>query len=275
MKKIVSILTSKSDINNNYVDAWLIPLKNFSCRSFFELDFFEIEEICRKTNKDIYLLCDKLVSQTELSSLVDVFPRIISICSKVFFQDLSFFNLGKIYDCLDKLVYYSPTLLVNYQDIEIYKSLGLKNFVLSKENTYSDYKEILSYHKDINLGMLCFGYPQIYYSKRKMISSFKKEYGLTFDEKKLAIKEKTRDFYQPIYEDSNGTFIFAGNIFFPYKQLNEFEQLGMVYFLVDSSFCEIDDVEKLVSLALDGNLDNQEYASTYLMFEKMVNDYGK
>lgn len=275
MRKIVSILTNKSDLNNKYVDAWLISLKDFSCRSFYELDLYEIEKIKKLCNKDIYLLCDKLIPQNELSYLFDNFEKIIASCSFLFFQDFAFLNLAKKFNVMNKLVYYSPTLSVNYQDIEVYKHLGLRNFILSKENTYDDYLSILSHHKDVSLGMLCFGYPQIYYSKRKMLSSFKAEYNLSFDNNKLRIKEKTRDYYQPIYEDSNGTYIFAGNVFFPYRQLKDFSSLGMEFFVVDSSFCNIENIEHLVSLAIDGCLNNQDYASTYLMFEKMVNDYGK
>lgn len=276
MAKIVSILTSQSDILNKYVDAWLIPVKNLSCRSFFEYELNQIKQIKEKTNKEIYLLCDKLISESEVDTLVNNLDELFEIGDLIFFQDLSIFNFAKKNNLIDKLVYYSPTLVVSYQDIGVLYQLGLNKFILSKESTYNDYISILSNYPNLTLGMLSFGYPQIYYSKRKMISSFKEQYKLVFDTTSLKIKEKTRNFYQPIVEDNNGTYIFAGEIFFPYKYLNEFAALGMELFLIDPSFVNSNNIEELVYRAITDTLkEDIDFASTYLMFEEMVNDYGK
>ena len=121
-----------------------------------------------------------------------------------------------------------------------------------------------------------FGYPQIYYSKRKMISSFKKQYNIDFVEDNLFIKEKTRSFYQPIYEDQNGTFIFAGKVFFPYKNLKEFYDDGMSMFIIDMSFIDTEkNIPLLVNEVLKGNKIAELDVDNYLLFEEMVNDYGK
>lgn len=276
MAKIVSILTSQSDILNKYVDAWLIPVKNLSCRSFFEYELNQIKQIKEKTNKELYLLCDKLISESEVDTLVNNLDELFETGDLIFFQDLSIFNFAKKNNLVDKLVYYSPTLVVSYQDIGVLYQLGLNKFILSKESTYNDYISILSNYPNLILGMLSFGYPQIYYSKRKMISSFKEQYKLVFDTTSLKIKEKTRNFYQPIVEDNNGTYIFAGEIFFPYKYLNEFAALGMELFLIDPSFVNSNNIEELVYRAITDTLkEDIDFASTYLMFEEMVNDYGK
>lgn len=274
MKDIVLLLTKNEDLKNEEVDSFLIPVRNLSTRSKYELSLEEICRLRKATNKNIYLLCDRLISETEIEMVRDLLSEIFRIGDLVFFQDFLFLIEGK--DYLKKLVYYSPTLLVNNQDLSVLLDFGLRNFILSKENTYQDYKKILSQVKNINLGMLCFGYPQIYYSKRKMISSFKEQYNIDFIDNNLFIKERTRDFYQPIYEDQNGTFIFAGKVFFPYKNIKEFYELGMSMFVIDMSFIVTEkDIPHLVNESLMGKRIEELDVDNYLLFEEMVNDYGK
>lgn len=273
MAKIVSILKNKNQVNDKNVDALLIAVSNLSCRSFLELSINEIKKIKKSYSKEIYLLCDKLISESELNECFSLLEECFMIGDLIFFQDLSIYNFAKKNGYIDKLVYYSPTLCVSYQDIEVLKGLGIKNFILSKENTYDDYKMILNTHKDINLGMLCFAYPQIYYSKRKMISSYIKQYDLDVIKGNFKIKEKTRSFFQPIIEDQNGTYIFAGEVFFSSKYLSEFKLLGMELFVIDSSFIDIENIDEMVVDALNGKI--SDFGSNYLMFEKMVDDYGK
>ena len=275
MKDIILLLTSLNDLNNPYIDSLLIPIKGLSSRSQYELDIDKVLSIKKNTNKNIYLLCDKLISEDELPILKSKIQELFSICDLMFFQDLSIFMIGKELNQLDKLCYYSPTLIVSYQDLFAYHKLGLNHFILSKENTYNDYNKILNNKNNLHLGMLCFGYPQIYYSKRKMISSFKKQYNLEFNNINLTIKEKTRPMYQPIIEDNNGTYIFAGEIFFPYQVLNEFLSKGMEYFIIDKSFVNLNNVEEMVYNSINGKDIEDNNFSTYLMYKEMVNDYGK
>ncbi len=163
MKDIVLLLTSLNDLNNPYVDSVLIPIKGLSSRSQYELDIDKVLNIKKNTNKNIYLLCDKLISEEELNSLKPKIKELFSICDLIFFQDLSIFMIGKSLNQLDKLCYYSPTLIVSYQDLFAYSKLGLTHFVLSKEDTYDDYNIILKNKNNLHLCMLFFGYPQIYY----------------------------------------------------------------------------------------------------------------
>ena len=58
--------------------------------------------------------------------------------------------------------------------------------------------------------------------------------------------------YQPIVEDNNGTYIFAGEIFFPFKVLNEFLNKGMEYFIIDKSFVNLNNVEEMVYNSING-----------------------
>ena len=84
-KKIVSIFTN--DISSKYIDAWLIPIKKLSCRSFFEVDLNKAIEIKKKSNKEIYFLCDKLISESETNEFKQLIINCLENCDLLFFQD--------------------------------------------------------------------------------------------------------------------------------------------------------------------------------------------
>lgn len=276
MKNIVLLLTNLNDLNNQEADSFLIPVKGLSTRSLFELSLKEIAKIKNESSRTIYLLCDKMISQKDLPYLEESLKELKKYQTLIFFQDFSIYMEAKKLDMVDYLVFYSPTLMVNYQDLEIYRHLGIKHFIISKESTYNDYLSIIEHHQDVNLGMLCFAYPQIYYSKRKMITSFKQQFNLDFENKNLSIKEKTRDFYMPIFEDNEGTYIFAGEIFFPYKILAELNSKGIEMFVIDPSFVNWkENIPSLVKCALKGEKIQTNQVSDYLLYREMVNDYGK
>ena len=281
MEEIVFLLNDIKLIKSLDCDSFLIPVDSLSTRSMFEYSLKEIENIKNNTDKNIYLLCDAIILETRKNEVIDLFPKLINLCDKIFFADFIYYEEALKLNMLNKLVFYSPTLAVSKEDINTWKKLGLNNVIVSKECEYTGYISILNNVKDLNLGMLALGYPQIYYSKRKMLTSYKKEYGDVqldnFDN--LTIVERTREMKMPIYEDKNGTFIFAGEVFFAGVYLKEFKDLGMKYFIIDPTFINEDKVLiVMVKAGLNGNELNigiNKHVSTFMMFKDMVNNYEK
>ena len=281
MEKVVYLFNGKKDIELLDVTSLLIPVKGLSTRSIFALTIDEIKEIKSRTNKEIYLLCDAIILENERESVNALFPVLNEVAYKIFFSDVVFYMEALKFNCLDKMVFYSPTFALSVEDINSWKKLGIKNIIISKESEYDGYIDILKSVNDIDLGMLALGYPQIYYSRRQMLTSFKKEYNhIDFDiDLNLTIKERTRDMKMPIYEDERGTFIFAGEVFFANEKLKELKDLGMKYFIIDPIF--INDECDLVQIVKDGlnGIDSsnkiKEDTSSFMLFREMVNNYDK
>lgn len=281
MKEIVCIYRGDMPKNLNDVDAWLIPVRGFSMRSCFEMDLPSIRDFKRKTDRKVYLLCDALLHQKNLELLKTSFSDWMELGEMIFFQDPSIFMMAKQFGMEEKMVFYTPTLNVSYQDICALSESGMKNFILSKECTYKDYKEILKHSQNLRLGMLALGFPQIYFSARKMISCFDEIYHLGLKGKKdFFIREKTRTTRQPIFEDERGTYIFSGEIFFPHRYLREFFKDGMYFFIIDPMYInQYENLPHLVSEAIEkGNADLSSFSdpvSDDFLFREMVNDYDK
>jgi len=277
MKKDVVLLLDNFKSIDLKVDSLLIAVKNLSCRSQYEFSIEDVLDIKENTNKNIYLLCDAVFMESQKKEVETLMLRLFPLADKVFFSDFIIFEMARKIGCLDKLCYYSPTLALNSYDIEIYYKLGINNVMISKECEYNGYLDILKLSNKIHLGMLSFGYPQIYYSKRKMITFYSNQYNLNLNSNSMnySIVEKTRDVHLPIIEDYQGTFIFAGEIFFPKGYLKEFCSLGMEMFLIDTYF--INDVEKAVEMvndALENKYQNEyDNYSTFMMFRELVKKY--
>lgn len=277
MSELILLLKKTSDINLN-VDSFLVAVDSLSCRSNQEFSIEDIRSLAKTTNKKIYLLCDRLVMEDEMLYLESKFELISKIGDLIFFSDVCYYMLAKKYNCLEKMVYYSPTLILNKEEILAWKELGVNKIIISKECEYQGYLDIASQLDGVDLGMLCFGYPQIYYSKRKMLTSYKEEYDLDISCQKqgFSIVEKSRDKHLPIIEDDNGTYIFASEVFFPGNHLYELRNAGITYFIIDSHL--ITDYEEkipLVNKALNNECFDSEMESTFMMFRKMVDNYGK
>lgn len=277
MKRDVVLLLNDFNNVDLRVNSLLIAVKGLSCRSYCEFSIEDILNIKQKTNKNIYLLCDAVFMESQKKEVENLVLQLFPLADKIFFSDFIIFEMAKKTGCLDKLCYYSPTLALNKYDIETYYNLGIHNIMISKECEYNGYLDILELSNKIHLGMLSFGYPQIYYSKRKMITFYNEQYNLNLDpnSKNYSIVEKTRNVHLPIVEDYQGTFIFAGEIFFPQGYLNEFCSLGMEMFLIDTYF--INDVVKAVNEvneALENKFENQkDNYSTFMMFRELVKKY--
>ena len=281
MEEIVYLLNDINLIKSLDCDSFLVPVKSLSTRSMFDRTLKEIEFIKNNTNKNLYLLCDAIILETRKKEVIDLIPELLDLGDKVFFSDFLYYEEALKLNMLDKLVFYSPTLAVSKEDITAWSKLGINNLIISKECEYNGYISILNNIKNVNLGMLSLGYPQIYYSKRKMLSSYKNEYSdVNIDNyEDLTIVERTREMKMPIFEDDNGTFIFAGEVFFAGAILKEFKDLGMKYFIVDPTF--INESEILINMVKAG-LNGKELKvsinkelSSFMLFKDMVNNYEK
>lgn len=260
-------------------DAYLIAVAGFSSRSMCEFSLGRIRGFLSQTKKEVFLLCDALLTEAERGLLQEVFPQIAALEAPILFADFAMYEAARSCHVLDRLVYYSPTMALSAEEILCWKESGVTSVILSKECEYEGYRAIVSRcGKDMTLGMLALGYPQIYFSKRKLLSSFQEAYEDVQLEKSDAfrIREATRTAKLPIYEDERGTYVFAGEVFRPGKCLKEFADLGMEIFLIDPTFCkEKRDLCPLVRADLAGEDSEaiEDPVSTFMLYRELVKNY--
>ncbi|HHX00457.1 MAG TPA: hypothetical protein GX740_04045, partial [Acholeplasmataceae bacterium] len=109
----------------------------------------------------------------------------------------------------------------------------------------SEIKEVV---KAKNTMMEVYGFHQMFYSRRALLSNYEKfrgeELGLT--DKKLIIEEEKRDHSYPIYESKHGTFIYTSYIYCLFKELSELKDL--VFIRVNPTFLKEEKVFQVLDI---------------------------
>ena len=201
MTKIIIDLENIKDINSYLVDGFIINIKNFSTYNGcnFSIDnLIEIINLVKINNKQVFLNIDRLFSEDDLDQLYELFKVIDNIeYDYLIFSDFSVYYYFNKKNMLNKLIYDAKTMGTNIDDINFFKDRNVMVFVaneLSKEQI-----KILS--ETNNTCMEVFGYHQIFYSKRPILSLFNEFENLNISLKNtlLEIKEISRDSYYKIY----------------------------------------------------------------------------
>lgn len=227
-------------------DAFLIGSDETAVRITGSFSLEEMEKtiaVAHERKKKIYLNFSKIFIEEELENLANTFLKIAKLnFDGIFFSDFSIYQLAKQYQCLDKLIYASETQIVNYKDITTLEKRSINHFIVSKEMTYEDI--ILTASKvNSSIGMLIFGHYGMFYSKRKLIANYVKEFNISeieFSNKaNLHIVEKTRKGVMPIMQNMNGTNIFSPDIMCGIEEIPLLLQAGVKYFIFDTAFLNI------------------------------------
>ena len=126
------------DSNLLYCDGIIVPIKYLTDKEKYQIDFELVYKIEKKFNKDIYLLLDKMVLSKDEVYLNLVIASLMKSKYKIIFSDFYYLNKAREYNCLDKIIYFSPTLLRSKEEVSTlgyyYPQLFVSKRKLSKAN---------------------------------------------------------------------------------------------------------------------------------------------
>lgn len=214
MEYIVTIHELTDIFKLNHASSILIGHDDFAIRltrSFNRNEIKKAKNICKKLDKKLYILVNKIFNDGELNKLKDYLNYLKSVdINGIFFSDMAVFMIAKELGLQDKCFYYHETLLRNTHDLLSYKQIGINKMIITKDMGLDEILNLPSNLKD-NVGLMVQGYFPIYYSKRKSLKNHLNRYHLDKslkDSKNLYLKEKTRDELYPFIENKNGMVLF-------------------------------------------------------------------
>ncbi|MDD3383782.1 MAG: U32 family peptidase [Bacilli bacterium] len=255
MKDLIITINSLNNIDvYKDADSFLIGNEKFAVRlakSFTSNEICEAVKHAHSLNKKIYINVNKIFLENEIRDLKDymVFLKSINV-DAIFFSDFAVFTIAKDLEILDRLVYYSETQMVNYMDANTLIDLKIKGVIISKEVTLDNIYTFAAKVKKGSLGVNIYGYYHMFYSKRKLIRNYflnyQKDYSKYISNKKITIKEKTRQELYPIFQDENGTNIFNDEILLGIDYINSFIDKGIKMFIIDGIFEEEDYMQSIL-----------------------------
>jgi putative protease len=197
MKLLVGLNTRSILDYLNYTNSFIIGLKDFSI-NFQEYSIEEIKKLrIDYPDIELFVSINKNIFNSDLSLLEERLIEISKIgVNAVLFYDLSILSIVKKNNLNISLVWSQEHMTTNYNTCNYYYNKGCGYAYLSSEITLEEIKEIKEKSK-IQLISFFFGYPDVSFSKRKLITNYFLYHNLS----------KERDWYTIKSDDDNKYFI--------------------------------------------------------------------
>ena len=181
----------------DYTNSFIIGLKDFS----INYQEYEIEEIKKLKenypNIEIFVSINKNIFNSDLKVLEEKLNELNNISVKgVLFYDLSILSIVRNNKLNLPLVWAQEHMTTNYNTCNYYYDKGCQYVYLSSEITVDDIKEIKD-KSNIKLISFFFGYPEVSFSKRKLLTNYFLYHNL----------ERKSDWYTISSDEDNKYFI--------------------------------------------------------------------
>lgn len=222
--KYITTLVNLSQLNNSS-SYYIAGNKKYSVKlpAYFDVDLVE-------KYSDLYISVNKIFHNNEIEDLRKYLEYLKTKKIRgIFFSDFSVYSICESLNMLDLLIYDPNTLITNYKELEFFEG-KIKGVVISPFISLEELKEFKS--DKLELYFLGNGRINLFYSKRKLIRNYCTYHDIDYNFKNddLLLKEELRpDYYYPIVEDENGTYVYSPYI---YSCLDKISELTNIDYLI-------------------------------------------
>lgn len=254
-------------LNINYL---IIGQEHFSVRKNYNFSNQELKDIvANKNNSKILVLINRTFFEEDIESLTKYLLDLSKLnIDGIIFSDFAVVQICKEQNLSFEFFYNPETLVTNYGQFEFYLKNKINNVFISRELRLNEVTKILENKNQINIGMQCSGYSFMMESKWKMIENFNDEYHLDIPlNKKLYLKEETRNFPTLIYQDQYGTYLYTSYCLSTLKYFKELSRLDYVY--IDSFLHDDQWIIGMSKLYMDA-INNLNNMNQYIEQEKQI-----
>lgn len=255
-KIIVDLLSSNLGLYKK-ASGLIINSEEFSCfpgLSFSLKELKKIGEECHQNKKIAILNIDRLIEEHELEIMNEYLEKVIDSFDYFIFSDMAIFSFFEKKKSLKKLIYDAKTIIASSYDLSFYRKLGIKCF-LNNELCFDEINEIATKEK---FSFEVYGYHQIFYSKRELLSLYEdfKEQKFDLIDKRLLLKEELRQDMYSIYQEKRGTFIYTPYIYTLFEEILKIKS-SLEFIRINTTFLDEDTILKVVN-CYDRLLKNQK-----------------
>lgn len=261
MNKFYIIPNSKEI--NKFPENLILPLEDYSIGFDRYFCVREINDISK--SREVSVIINKLLHKSDIENI----KKIISSLKNVTYFYISDLGLLNLID-KNKIILYQSHIISNYDSINYYNELGIKNIVVSNELTLDELKEIRN-QTTSELFYSLINHNDLLYSKRKLISSFNYYKGKDHN-KSNKITEHVSKKELLIKEEGNSTMIFDSNIFSANEFIDEFENFN---FLINFSNMNEEETNIILSHYKDKNLKDYINVENYFLNNKIGYKVGE
>ena len=193
----------------DYIDAYLVPIKDFSINY---PNTFKLEEIktIKNLKKQVFVIINKNIHNNELTSLENLLKQIETLnIEGIIFYDISIVNISQKLKLKTKLVWNQEHLATNYGTVNYWYEKGVKYAYLSSELTKREIDEIKNNTK-AKLFVNIFGYLPMFTSRRHLVQNYLDTFNLNAQNNIQTINKEEKDY--KINDTNNGTVVYSNYI---------------------------------------------------------------
>lgn len=148
-------------------------------------------------------------------------------------------------------IYDAQTLVTNARQINFWVKRGAQGAVLARELTWTELKQIKQ-QVEVPLEVLVYGATCIHHSKRPLVKNYfnfiEKDDNTSKDRGLFLSEAKRAETQYSIYEDQNGTHIFASDDVNLFPYLDDLYDVGLTHWKLDGIFTKGDSFVKISKL---------------------------
>lgn len=267
MTKIFADLKKKIEIKNYNCDGIIVHSEEYSCYNDDKFVFSELEEVVNeiKANGKLAILdVDRIISENDVDNVTTYLENVYRLFDYFIYSDMAIYYFFDEKGLLEKLIYDPKTLVASTKELSVYNEMGVK-VILANELSFEEIKDIACYEK---VCLQAYGYHQMFYSRRNLISLYKEYFSLeeNVKNKKFYLEEEIRNDLYPIYESNHGTFIYTNYIYCAFLELLEIKN-NLEMIRINGIF--LDDEKYLKVINLYKSLLNEEEDPS-ILYQELV-----
>ncbi len=249
---------------DKYKEELVLPLLNYSIG--FNVYFDKEEIINISKSRKVNVIINRLLHKEDIDSIKSVLDSLKDSVNLFFIEDLGLISMID----KDKIVLYQNHILNNYDAVNYFNSLGIKNVVINNDLTIDEIKEIDS-KTSSNLFIFGINKNNIMYSRRKLISSYRDfKNDQSISDNNIIVEDISKK-ELIIKEEDKGTTIFTKEIFSINDYLDSFNNFNVII-----NFSNFTSEEKDIVLSNYSNkeLNKMIKVNNYFLMNKIIYKLG-
>lgn len=237
------------------IDKLYIGEADFGLRlpaSFTTEEIAEITEIAHNKGKKVCVAVNAIMHNDRIKTVIPYLKELEKITvDEITVGDPGVIHLMKKNDIKLSYIYDAQTMVTSANQINFWVKRGAKGAVLAREIPYEELEKMAK-QVTIPLEILVYGATCIHQSLRPLVENYvnfteqktktEKERGLFLSEK------KDPDTHYSVYEDQNGTHIFATDDVNLLPYLEKLVEVGLTTWKLDGVFTRGDDFVKIAHI---------------------------
>ena len=217
------------------VNTFLFPIVEYSIGH----NTFDIVDI--PSDISSYLLINRILDCEDVDNLTLLLKEIPVHIKGIFFQDVAVFEMVQELNLDLELIWYQNHFGTSSRIVNFWNEEGVTNCVLATDITRLEIENIVT-NSSKEVIVPVFGYVQVMYSRRKLLSNYNEHYGENLTSN-IVLNEVKSDLAFIVKEDDKGSVLLNKRV---YNGLSLLDLNNVRYFLIDATDIDIQKIALII-----------------------------